>query len=243
MVGDPYFVKVVVPAGDEETGACRAAPFGIVDDLDAWLAGASHAEYPGASAGEAEPARELTGAAALPPHSQPVHPGRRRRSALRGGEVMRGRDRTGRPERGQARRSRPFALAALVVGSLLLAAIVLLPAGSSVPDDTARRGSTSSSPTARPERPRAEQQWRERARTKRAARTLSRRQSAARDRRAAARRADRRRAVAHDRAIRARKQPPKPAVPVVAASTARPDRRVPAVRPRESPPATAEFEP
>jgi hypothetical protein len=155
---------------------------------------------------------------------------------------VRGPDRTRRPERGQTLRVRPLVLSALVVGSLLLAAIVLLPAGRSVPDHAARPGSIGSSRIVRPARLHGDQR-RERARTKRAARSLSRRQSAARERRAAARRADRRRAVAHDRAIRPRKQQLEPAVPVVAASTARLDRRMPAARPREPPAATAEFEP
>ena len=245
MVRDPFFDEVIGAASCEPAEECDGAPVGIVDEIDAWFADASRGDDVSVSPSETESGRELIGAAALPPRSQPVHPGGQRRPAARTRRAGRGRRWSRRSEDERGSRVRPVGLACMAFVSLLAVAVVVLPARPPAPDEAARPGITSSLGASRPSSSRADEQRRERADARRASRTLAHRRTVARERRAATRRADRRSAVRRQRAARVHTPSNAPTLTVTNPHTERPHPRLSPVQPekRKPPAATGEFEP
>lgn len=236
MVSDPFFDEVI---GCEPAEERDGAPVGVVHEIDAWFADASRGNDVSASHSETESSRQFVGAAALPAQRQLIHPSGHGRHA-RGG--VRGRGRTRSREEGHGSRVRSLAVVGIAVASLLVLAVVVLPARPPAPDAGARPAIASNSAASRPTR--VAQQRRERAASRSATRTLAHHRTVARERRAA-RRADRRSAV--KRQHTAGVHPPSNA-PTLAVTSPPAQRQHPRLTPlqpeqRKPPAATGEFEP
>jgi len=245
MVRDPFFDEILGATCSESREESHVAPVAFGGEIDAWFADASRGSDVAASAADAGSSRAPTGTAALPSQRDLVQRRDRRRLAVRRVPAIRGRRRARRSEQGPRSRVRPLVLLGIAIASLLAAAIVILPAGSSAPDEAARPRIARSSGAAHLSGLRVERQRAARTAQRRASRTLAHRRTVARERRAETRRADRRSAVRRQRAARVHTPSNAPTLTVTNPQTERPQPRLSPVQSekRKPPAATGEFEP
>ena len=245
MVRDPFFDEILGATCSESREESHVAPVAVSAEIDAWFADASRGSDVAAWAADAGSSRAPIGTAALSSQRDLVQQRGGRRLAMRSGPATRGRRRARCSEQGPRSRVRPLVLLGIAIASLLAAAIVILPARSSAPDEAARPRIAHSSGAAYLSGLRVERQRPARAAQRRASRTLAHRRTVARERRAATRRADRRSAVRRQRAARVHTPSNAPTLTVTNPHTERPHSRIFPVQPekRKPPAATGEFEP